>query len=166
MTDILERLSFNRVINATGTVTRLGASPIDPAVIDAMAAAARWSVDIAELQGRASDIISDCAGAEPGIVTSGAMAGLLVGTAACPAGLDPVKIARLPDTAGMRNEFIVSRSHRNSYDHGVRAAGGGSAGRGRPAGSAHRLRCARHRGVGIRERDRRAHGRHPLSRVR
>ena len=31
---------------------------------------------------------------------------------------------RLPDTSGMRNEFIVPRGHRNSYDHAVRAAGG------------------------------------------
>ena len=88
-----------------------------------MAAAAQCSVDIGELQGRASQVISQCTGAEAGIVTSGAMAGLLVGTAACIAGIDPVKMAKLPDTEGMRNEFIVSRSHRNSYDHGVRAAG-------------------------------------------
>src|ERR1700676_1533738 len=88
-----------------------------------MAAAARCSVDIAELQGHASDIISSCTGAEAGIVTSGAMAGLLVGAAACMTGLDPVKMAKLPDTDGIRNQFIVSRSHRNSYDHGVRAAG-------------------------------------------
>src|SRR5579863_2778153 len=123
VTDILERLSFSRVINATGTVTRLGASPIDAEVIAAMAAAARCSVDIAELQGHASDIISGCTGAEAGIVTSGAMAGLLVGAAACMTGLDPAKMAKLPDTDGIRNQFIVSRSHRNSYDHGVRAAG-------------------------------------------
>ena len=51
------------------------------------------------------------------------MAGLLVGTAACITGFDAVKMSRLPDTEGMRNEFIVARSHRNSYDHGVRAAG-------------------------------------------
>lgn len=123
MTDIVERLSVTRVINATGTVTRLGASPINPEVIEAMAAAARWSVDIADLQGRASEVISSCTGAEAGIVTSGAMAGLLVGAAACMARLDPAKMAQLPDTEGMRNQFIVSRSHRNSYDHGVRAAG-------------------------------------------
>jgi D-glucosaminate-6-phosphate ammonia-lyase len=123
VTDILKRLGFARVINATGTVTRLGASPMDPEVIAAMSAAAQCSVDIAELQGRASEIIAAATGAEAGIVTSGAMAGLLVGAAACLAGLDPVKMARLPDTEGMRNEFIVSRSHRNSYDHGVRAAG-------------------------------------------
>jgi D-glucosaminate-6-phosphate ammonia-lyase len=123
VTDIFQRFGMARVINATGTVTRLGASPIDGDVIAAMAAAAQCSVDIGELQGRASEVISQCTGAESGIVTSGAMAGLLVGTAACLAGFDPVKMAKLPDTDGMRNEFIVSRSHRNSYDHGVRAAG-------------------------------------------
>jgi D-glucosaminate-6-phosphate ammonia-lyase len=123
LTDILGRFGFARVINATGTVTRLGASPIDAEVIAAMSAAAQCSVDIAELQGHASEIISQCTGAEAGIVTSGAMAGLLVGTAACIAGFDAVKMSRLPDTEGMRNEFIVARSHRNSYDHGVRAAG-------------------------------------------
>jgi L-seryl-tRNA(Ser) seleniumtransferase len=31
---------------------------------------------------------------------------------------------RLPDTAGMRNEFLVHRAHRNPYDHAIRAAGG------------------------------------------
>ena len=123
MTDIFAGLRLTRVINATGTVTRLGASPIDPDVVAAMAAAAQSSLDIAELQGRACEIIAQCTGAEAGIVTCGAMAGLLVGSAACIAGFDPVKLGRLPDTEGMRNEFIVPRSHRNSYDHGVRAAG-------------------------------------------
>ncbi len=57
-TDIVERLRLARVINATGTVTRLGASPIDPQVIAAMAAAAHCSVDMANVQGRASEVIS------------------------------------------------------------------------------------------------------------
>ena len=93
-TDIFERLRLARVINATGTVTRLGASPIDPQVIAAMAAAAQSSVDMGELQGRASEVISLLTGAEAGIVTSGAMAGLLVGAAACIAGFDAAKMAR------------------------------------------------------------------------
>ena len=123
MADIFARLSLARVINATGTVTRLGGSVMDTQVTEAMSAAAQCSVDIAELQGHASEIIAECTGAEAGIVTSGAMAGLLVGTAACIAGFDLAKMARLPDTTGMRDEFIVARNHRNSYDHGVRAAG-------------------------------------------
>jgi len=123
MIDIFERYGLVRVINATGTATRLGASPMDAEVIAAMAAAAQCSVDMGELQGRASELIAKVTGAEAGIVTSGAMAALLVGAAACMAGLDPVKMSQLPDTSGLRNEFIISRSHRNSYDHGVRAAG-------------------------------------------
>lgn len=122
-TDICERFGLVRVINAAGPVTRLGASSISEEVVGAMGAAAQCSVDIGELQGRASELISQCTGAEAGIVTSGATAGLLLGAAACIAGSDPLKMSRLPDSTGMRNEFIVSRSHRNSYDHGVRAAG-------------------------------------------
>jgi seryl-tRNA(Sec) selenium transferase len=124
VTDFLDRLGLTRVINATGTVTRLGASRIAPEVIAAMAAAAPCSVDIAQLQERASAVIAGCTGAEAGIVTAGASAALLVGAAACMTGLDPVKMSQLPDTTAMRNEFVICRSQRNSYDHAVRAAGG------------------------------------------
>lgn len=123
MSHYFERLGLRRVINATGTVTRLGASRMDPEVTAAMAAAAQCAVDMPALQSRASQIIAECTGAEAGIITAGASAGLLLGAAACIAGLDPVSMSRLPDTSGMRSEFIVARSHRNSYDHAVRAAG-------------------------------------------
>jgi len=56
-------------------------------------------------------------------VTSGAAAGLLLGTAACVTGMDPGKMNRLPDTTGMKNEVIMARSHRNFYDHAVRSVG-------------------------------------------
>jgi D-glucosaminate-6-phosphate ammonia-lyase len=121
--DIFAQFGGHRLVNAAGTVTRLGASSIDAEVVAAMGAAAQCSVDIADLQCRASELISQYTGAEAGIVTSGAMAGLLIGSAACIAGFDLVKMNMLPDTTGMRNEFIVARSHRNSYDHGLRAAG-------------------------------------------
>src|SRR5207247_5779417 len=62
-------------------------------------------------------------GAEAGYVASGAAACLLLGTAACVAGLEPSLMARLPDTAGMKDEVVVVRSQRNFYDHAVRAAG-------------------------------------------
>ena len=50
------------------------------------------------------------------MVTAGASAGLLLGTAACLAGLDPARMNRLPDTTGMRDEAVVVRSQRNFYD--------------------------------------------------
>lgn len=120
----MESLGLAPIINAAGSLTHLSASPIAADIAGAMAAAAQSSIDIADAQGRASAIIAGHTGAEAGIVTSGASAGLLLGAAACLAGLDPKAMDRLPDTAGMANEFIVPRSHRNSYDHAVRAAGG------------------------------------------
>jgi hypothetical protein len=45
-------------------------------------------VDMLHLQARASEIIARVTGAESGIVTSGAAASLLLGTAACMVGLD------------------------------------------------------------------------------
>ena len=49
--------------------------------------------------------------------------GLALGTAACVAGMDVAAMDRLPDTTGLRNEVIVQRGHRNSYDHAIRSAG-------------------------------------------
>ena len=94
-----------------------------PEIAAAMHDATQHCVDMAQLQGRASEIIAETTGAEAGMVTAGASAGLLLGTAACLAGLDPARMNRLPDTTGMRDEAVVVRSQRNFYDHAVRAAG-------------------------------------------
>ena len=94
-----------------------------PEVAQAMAEAAQSCVDIAALQAKASEIIASKTGAEAGYVTSGAAAGLLLGTAACVARLDISKMARLPDTRGMKNDVVMARSQRNFYDHAVRTVG-------------------------------------------
>src|SRR5919108_2575065 len=49
--DIYAALGVKRRINAAGTLTRLGGALMDDEVVAAMAAAARASVDIGELQG-------------------------------------------------------------------------------------------------------------------
>src|SRR5262245_13747587 len=121
--NVYERLGIRPIINAKGPATRLSGGMMAPEVTAAMAEAAQACVDIAELQGRASAIIAGITGAEAGYVTSGAAAGMRLGTAACVAGLDPGRMSRLPDTAGMKNEVVMVRSQRNAYDHAVRAAG-------------------------------------------
>jgi L-seryl-tRNA(Ser) seleniumtransferase len=68
-------------------------------------------------------VIAEVTGAEAGYVTSGAAAGLTLGMAACMTGLDPLKMNRLPDSEGLKNEVIIQRAHRNDYDHALRAAG-------------------------------------------
>lgn len=123
MNDVYARLGVRRRINAAGTLTRLGGSLMDDAVLDAMRDAAQASVDIGELQSAASRVIARATGAEAGMVTSGATAGLTLAAAACIAGYDVARMARLPDTRGMPNEILMPRTHRNAYDHALRAAG-------------------------------------------
>ena len=123
MPNIYERIGVRPIINASGPSTRLSGGIMDPDVADAMREASQYCVDIAELQARASEMIANITGAEAGYVTSGAAAGLLLGTAACVTGPDPGKMNRLPDTEGMKNEVIMSRSQRNFYDHAIRSVG-------------------------------------------
>lgn len=123
MANIYDRLGVRTIINASGPATRLSGSIMPPEVAEAMREASQYCVDIAELQARAGAIIAEITGAEAGYVTSGAAAGLLLGTAACVTGLDPGKMNRLPDTTGMKDEVIIPRSQRNFYDHAVRAVG-------------------------------------------
>jgi L-seryl-tRNA(Ser) seleniumtransferase len=88
-----------------------------------VAEASAWHVRIEDLQEQAGRIIAELTGAEAGYVTSGAAAGLALGTAACVAGLDVAKMDRLPDTSGMKNEVIIQRAHLNAYAHAIRTAG-------------------------------------------
>jgi L-seryl-tRNA(Ser) seleniumtransferase len=116
-------LGVRTLINAKGPATRLSGGIMRPEVAAAMAEASQFSVDIAELQAAASRIIAEETGSEAGYVASGASACLLIAAAACMTGLDPGRMARLPDTRGMRNECVMVRSQRNFYDHAIRAAG-------------------------------------------
>jgi L-seryl-tRNA(Ser) seleniumtransferase len=121
--NIYERRGVRTLINAKGPATRLSGGIMRPEVLAAMTEAAGHCVDMAELEAHASQVIASMTGAEAGYVASGAAACLLLGTAACVTGLDPGRMARLPDTGGMKNEVIVVRSQRNFYDHAVRSAG-------------------------------------------
>ena len=120
---IFEKWGVRPIINASGAVTRLGGAPMPASVLDAFSAAAIESVPLDELQGAASRVIAAATGAEAGIVTAGAAAGLTLGAAAILAGFDLSRIERLPHCDGFPNEFVVAREQRNGYDHAVRAAG-------------------------------------------
>ena len=121
--EIYDRLGVRPIINATGSMTRLGGTRTRPEVLKVMAEAARIMVNIDELNRKAGQEIARLTGAEAGFVCSGAAGGLLLQAAACIAGVDPVKMRRLPDTAGMKNEIIIQTMHRFPYDQAYRAAG-------------------------------------------
>ena len=120
---VYSEFGVRTIINVAGSATRVGGAQMPPEVMRAMADAALESVSMMELHAAASRHIAAATGAEAGFITAGASAGLTLGTAAILAGLDLVKMERLPDTTGMKNEFIISREHRNGYDHAIRVAG-------------------------------------------
>lgn len=121
---IYDTLNVRTIINCTGTFTRLGGTLMAPEVTAAMVEASKHFVCLEELQYAAGQFITELTGAEAAYVTSGAQAGLVLSIAACITGLDPVKMDRLPNTEGWPNQVIMAQVHRNSYDHGVEAAGG------------------------------------------
>jgi L-seryl-tRNA(Ser) seleniumtransferase len=116
-------LGVKRRINAAGTLTRLGGALMAPEVVDAMGAAARWSVDIGELQAAASRTIARVTGAEAGLVTTGAAAALTLAAAAAMTRWDIARMAALPHTDGFPNEILLPRTHRTGYAHALQAAG-------------------------------------------
>lgn len=120
---IYDELGVRTIINVAGSSTRVGGALMPDEVVQAMSEAASASVNMVELQAVASRQIAQATGAEAGYVTSGAAAGLTLGTAAILAGMNPGIMDRLPDTTGIPNEIIISREHRNGYDHSIRVAG-------------------------------------------
>ncbi len=120
---IYKKLGVEPIINATGNVTRLGGSRLRTVALEAYALASQQSVSLEHLQAAASQQIANLTGAEAGLITSGAAAGLTLGSAAILTGLDAGRMEKLPDTRDMPAEIIVAREHRSGYDHAVRASG-------------------------------------------
>ena len=119
-----ESLGVEPVINCWGTITMLGGSLMEPEVVRAMELGNSEYVYMPELIEGAGRRLAELSGAEWGCVTGGAASAIWAVTAACVAGDDPEKQAKLPDTSGMKSEAIVSKGHRLHYfDSACRMAG-------------------------------------------
>lgn len=116
-------LNIRPIINANATLTKLGGSLMPPEVREAMEEASRYFINLDELQQKVGDKLAELTGNQAAYVATGAAAGLALTTAACMTGGDREKALRLPTAAGMKNEVIVFKSHRNGYDNSVRMTG-------------------------------------------
>ena len=116
-------LGVRPLINCKGTYTIISGSLILPEVRQAMVEASKCYVNLDELMEAVGTRIGELMECEWGLVTNGCAAALCQITAACVAGTDPEKMARLPNAEGMRNEVLVQPSHRHIYDHAVRMVG-------------------------------------------
>ncbi len=113
---LYKQLGVEPVINAIGNVSVLGGSTSTPAVRAAMEGASDAYAPMLEVAEKASASIAEMLGVEAAWITSGAGSALTLSAAACMAGDDPQKIAQLPNTSGMRNEIIIQKRQRYSYD--------------------------------------------------
>src|SRR3954471_20318977 len=117
------KLGVRPFINCCSVRTMHGGSLMLPQVREAIDAASRRFVNLDELMEAAGGRIAELTGAEWGIVTCGSAAAVALGTAACVAGNDPVKMVRLPFTDGMVNRAIIPAKQRFAYDQAVRMVG-------------------------------------------
>ena len=106
-----ERQKVQRIVNALGTSTIVGANVAPPEVIAAVAEALATNCEIDELQRAACRAIALATGAEAGCVTSSASSGIAIATAACMTGADLSKISQLPDSQGLANEVLLQQAH-------------------------------------------------------
>ena len=122
--DYYEKLGVIPFINAAGTYTILSASIMPDEVQAAVALAAKKPVNLLELHEAAGNYLAKklrCGGA---LVTSGASAGLTLGTAACITMGNKDAIVNIPtDLSGLKDEVIVQKAHRYEYDHAMRDCG-------------------------------------------
>ena len=121
--DPYRALGVRPFINCCSVRTMHGGSLMLPQVREAIDAASRRFVNLDELMEAAGRRIAELTGAEWGIVTCGSAAAVALGTAACVAGNDPVKMVRLPFTDGMVNRAIIPAKQRFAYDQAVRMVG-------------------------------------------
>ena len=122
---IYSRYGAKRVVNAAFHLTRLGGSTLSPKVLKAMEEANGSYVYMWDLIEKGSRHIAEKINAPAAWITSGAFNALVLAAAACMAGDDPEKMRRLPQTDGMKNEFIIQRSARLLvYDRSIEVAGG------------------------------------------
>jgi uncharacterized pyridoxal phosphate-dependent enzyme len=124
--NVYDELGVTTVINGQGTMTVLGGSLMRPEVEAVMALAGRHFVNVPDLEIAAGKRIAEMLKLPDGytaLVTSGAAAAMQSGLAGILTGDDPQFIQQLPDLTGMKSEVIIQKSHRNPFDHQLRATG-------------------------------------------
>lgn len=123
--DYYSKLGVTKIINAAGTYTILTASTMPPSVQAAVAEAAKHPVRLLELQKKAGEYLAQRLRCEAALVTAGASSALTLGTAACIDVMNNAPIQAVPSKVDglQKNEVIIQKAHRYSYDHALENCG-------------------------------------------
>ena len=122
---IYKKYGVKRVVNASFHLTRLGGSTLTPKVLEAMNEANKSYVYMWDLIKKSGQYIANKINAPAAWITSGAFNALVLAAAACMVGKDPEAMRKLPNTEGVKDEFIIQRNARlYVYDRSMEVAGG------------------------------------------
>jgi D-glucosaminate-6-phosphate ammonia-lyase len=121
--DHFRELGIKSFINAAAPYSSLGGAQMWPEVIEAMSYASTRRARMKKLHDAIGSRIASLLGCEAAMVSAGATSAMTLGTAACMAGKNEDFIHNLPDSKGMKNEVIIQKSHRYSYEHAIRNCG-------------------------------------------
>lgn len=121
---IYEDFGVTPIINASGNQTILGGSRVSPSVQAAAELANRYYVDMETLLRRTGEKIANLLEAEAAMVTSGCYTAIALGAVACMTGDDVAKIEQLPNTRGLKNEFITLACQHYNYNRALSIFGG------------------------------------------
>lgn len=113
--DIRAELGLRPIINASGTMTVLGASIMVPQAVAAMAAIAGEFVEMEHLHQAASRVVAQATGGEAGFITACCASGITLAVAGTMTGERLLAIERLPDTTGLKREVLVQLGHLVGY---------------------------------------------------
>jgi len=121
--DFFKELGVTPRINAAATMTFLSGSLMMPEVLDAINSTCHDFANMYELQDKAGAKIAEMLHCEAAMVTSGAAAALVLGTAAAVTGTNMELIEQLPNLPGPQREVIIQKTHRYVFDQSVRSTG-------------------------------------------
>jgi len=111
MDSFYNKFNVRKVINARGPATVLGASRVNEKIRKDISDMLGLSVEIWELQRRASESIVKLTGAEAGVVASCTAAGMVIGMASTLTGSDMAQIKELPNVMGPKNKIVIQKGH-------------------------------------------------------
>ena len=127
--DYYAKLGVETLVNAAGTYTDFTGAVMPPIVQLAVARAAKNPVRLEPLQQAAGAYLAKKLQCEAALVSAGADSALTLGTAAAitvandkPGEDIPGRLPQAMD--GLKNEVIMQKGHRYSYDHALLLAGG------------------------------------------
>lgn len=126
--NVYEKFGLRKIVNASGKMTVLGATAVQPEIAQAVSEATMDYVLIEELMEAAGRKIAGATGAEDGCPTSGAAPGIAIAVAAVIAGTNLSLIEKMPDSTGLKNEIILQKGHSVNFGAPVTqmiALGGG-----------------------------------------